>query len=43
VAGFGVVAGGQGGGEQVAVAMFAGRGGLGGPDGVQDGEVVGVG
>jgi hypothetical protein len=37
------VAGGQGGGEDVAVALVAVRGGLGDPDGVQDGEVVGVG
>jgi hypothetical protein len=33
----------QGGGEQVAVALLAGQDGLGGPDGVQEGEVVGVG
>jgi hypothetical protein len=43
VAGFGAVPVGQGGHEQVAVVLFAGRGGLGGPDRVQDGQVVGVG
>ena len=43
VAGFGAVAGRQGGHEQVAVVLLAGRGGLGGPDRVQDGQVVGVG
>ena len=34
---------GQGGHEQVAVALLAGRGGFGGPDRVQHGQVVGVG
>jgi hypothetical protein len=29
--------------EQVPVALLAGRGGLGGPDRVQDGQVIGVG
>jgi hypothetical protein len=29
--------------EQLAVALLAGRGGFGGPDGVQHGQVVGVG
>ena len=43
MAGFGVVAGRQGGREQVAVVLFAGRGGLGGPDRVQHGQVIGVG
>jgi hypothetical protein len=43
VAGFGAVAGRQGVHEQVAVVLVAGRGGLGGPDRVQDREVVGVG
>ena len=43
VAGFGAVPGRQGVHEQVAVVLLAGRGGLGGPDRVQDGEVVGVG
>ena len=33
----------QDGGEQVPVALLAGRAGLGGPDGVQQGQVVGVG
>ena len=37
------VFGGQGGQEQVAVALLAGGGGLGGPDRVQHGQVVGVG
>ena len=37
------VAGRQRGGDQVAVAVVAGGGGLGGPDGVQGSEVVGVG
>ena len=43
VAGPAVVFGGQGGGEQVAVALLAGGGGFGGPDRVQQGQVVGVG
>ena len=43
VAGFGAVAGRQGVHEQVAVVLFAGRGGLGGPDRVQYGQVIGVG
>ena len=42
VAGFGAVAGREGLHEQVLVALLAGRGGLGGPDGVQDGQVIGV-
>jgi hypothetical protein len=33
----------QGGGEQVTIALFAGRGGLGDPDSVPEGEVVGGG
>ena len=37
------VAGRQRGRDQVAVAVVAGGGGFGGPDGVQGGEVVGVG
>ena len=37
------VAGRQAGQEQVVVALLAGGGGLGGPDGVQDRQVVGVG
>ncbi|MGB6582614.1 MAG: hypothetical protein WBF34_32365 [Streptosporangiaceae bacterium] len=41
--GFGPVAGRQGVHEQVAVVLVAGRGGLGGPERVQRGEVVGVG
>ena len=43
VAGLAAVVGRQGGGEQVAVALLAGGGGLGGPDRVQHGQVVGVG
>ena len=43
VAGLSPVSGWQVGHEQVPVALFAGRGGLGGPDRVQDGQVVGVG
>jgi hypothetical protein len=43
VAGLGVVTGRQGDSEQVTVAPLAGRGSLGGPDGVQEGDVVGVG
>ena len=43
VARLAAVFGGQGGQEQVAVALLAGGGGLGGPDGVQHGQVVGVG
>jgi len=43
VTGLAVVAVWQGGREQVAVALLAGRGGLGGPDRVQHGQVVGVG
>jgi len=43
VAGFGAMAGRQGGHQQVAVALVAGGDGLGGPDCVQDGQVVGVG
>ena len=43
VAGLGAVAGRQGGREQVALVLVTGRGGLGGPDRVQGGEVVGVG
>ena len=39
----GAVAGRQGVHEQVVVALVAGRGGLGGPDRVQEGQVVGVG
>jgi hypothetical protein len=42
VAGFGTMLVGQGGHEQVAVALLAGRGGLGSPDRMQDREVVGV-
>jgi hypothetical protein len=38
-----VAAGRQGGREQVPVALLAGLAGLGSPDGVQDGQVVGVG
>ena len=37
------VAGRQGAHQQVLVPLLAGRGGLGGPDRVQDGQVVGVG
>jgi TIR domain len=37
------VVAGQCGGEQLAVALLAGRGGFGGPDRVQHGQVVGVG
>jgi len=37
------VAGRERGGDQVAVAVVAGGGGFGGPDGVQGSEVVGVG
>jgi len=43
VAGFVLVSGREDGGEEVLVALFSDRGGLGGPDRVQDGEVVGVG
>ena len=43
VAGLAAVARRQGGREQVAVALLAGGGGLGGPDRVQQGQVVGVG
>ena len=43
VARLAAVFGGQGGQEQVAVALLAGGGGLGGPDRVQHGQVVGVG
>ena len=43
VAGLPAVAGRQGVHQQVAVGLVAGRGGLGGPDRVQDGQVVGVG
>ena len=43
VAGFPAVAGRQGVHEQVAVPLVPGRGGLGGPDRVQDGQVVDVG
>ena len=43
VAWFAAVAGRQAGHEQVPVALLAGRGGFGGPDGVQDGQVIGVG
>ena len=43
MAGFGVVARRQDVHEQVLVALLAGGGGLGGPDRVQEGEVVGVG
>ena len=43
VAGLAAVSGRQGGHEQVAVSLLAGRGGLGGPDRVQHGQVVGVG
>ena len=43
VAGFGAVAGRQGGREQVPIVLLAGRGGLGGPDRVQQGQVIGVG
>ncbi len=43
VAWFGAVAGRQAGQEQVPVALLAGGGGFGGPDGVQDGQVIGVG
>ena len=43
VAWFAAVAGRQVGQEQVPVALLAGRGGFGGPDGVQDGQVIGVG
>ena len=43
VAGWPAVAGRQGVHEQVAVPLVPGRGGLGGPDRVQDGQVVDVG
>ena len=43
VARLAAVFGRQGGQEQVAVALLAGGGGLGGPDRVQHGQVVGVG
>jgi hypothetical protein len=43
VAGFLPVSRRQGRQEQVLVALVAAGGGLGGPDGVQDGQVVGVG
>jgi hypothetical protein len=43
VAGLPAVAGRQRAHQQVAVALVAGGGGLGGPDRVQDGQVVGVG
>ena len=43
VAGLAAVAGRQGGQQQVPVALLAGGGGLGGPDRVQHGQVVGVG
>jgi hypothetical protein len=43
VARLAAVFGGKGGQEQVAVALLAGGGRLGGPDGVQQGQVVGVG
>ncbi len=43
VAEFLLVAGRQDGGEQVLVALLAGGCGFGGPDGVQDGQVIGVG
>jgi len=43
VAGRGAVLRGQRGGEQAAVALLPGRGGFGGPDRVQQGQVVGVG
>jgi hypothetical protein len=42
VAWFPAVPGRQAGQEQVPVALLAGLGGLGGPDGVQDGQVIGV-
>ncbi len=42
VAGLLLVAGRQAGQEQVVVALLAGGRGLGGPDGVQDGQVIGV-
>jgi hypothetical protein len=43
VAGLAAVAGRQDAVQQVPVLLVAGRGGLGGPDRVQDGQVVGVG
>jgi L-ascorbate metabolism protein UlaG (beta-lactamase superfamily) len=43
VAGFGAVSGRQAGHEQVLVVLVAGGDSLGGPDRVQDGQVVGVG
>ena len=43
VAGLGVVTGRQGADQQVLVVLLAGRGGLGGPDRVQHGQVVGGG
>ena len=43
VAGLSPVLGRQVGQEQVPVILFAGRGGLGGPDRVQDGQVIGIG
>ena len=43
VAGLAAVFGRQGGQEQVTVALLAGGGGLGGPDRVQHGQVVGIG
>ena len=43
VARLAAVSGGQGGQEQVAVALLAGGGSLGGPDRVQHGQVVGIG
>ena len=43
VAGWSAVAGRQGVHQLVAVGLVPGRGGLGGPDRVQDGQVVGVG
>ena len=43
VAGLALASGGEGGLEQVAVLLLAGRGDLALPDGVQDGQVVGVG
>ena len=39
----GAVSGRQGTGEEVGVALVAGGGGLGGPDRVQQGQVIGVG
>jgi hypothetical protein len=43
VTGFGAMPGRQGAHEQIAVVLLAGLACLGGPDGVQQGEVVGVG